>query len=80
MNSRKTLFAILGGVAITTVIGFLLAPYQDKSKRKKIVDKTKDYAENAEETIKDSVSNVKSRVKKISGDAERMINEGGSAK
>lgn len=80
MNSRKTLFAILGGVALTTAIGFLLTPYNDSSKRKKIVDKARDYADNAEETIKDSVANVKSRVKKMGEEAEQMVNEGGNAK
>lgn len=66
MNSRKTLFAILGGVALTTVIGFIFSPYKDSSKRKKIVDKARDYADSAEETITDSVANVKSQVKKMS--------------
>lgn len=78
MNSRKTLFAILGGVALTTAIGFLLKPYKDSSKQKKIVDKARDFADNAEETIKDSVANVKSRVKKMGEEAERMVNEGGN--
>ncbi|MGM0547528.1 MAG: hypothetical protein ACQEST_12500 [Bacteroidota bacterium] len=77
MDSKKTLFAIIGGVALTTAIGFLLTPYKDSSKRKKIVNKAKDYADNAEETIKGSVANVKSRVKKMGEDAQRMINEGG---
>ncbi len=76
MDSRKALFAILGGVALTTVIGFLLTPYKDSSKRKKIIDKARDYADIAEETIKDSAANVKSRVKKMGEDADRMVNEG----
>lgn len=77
MDSRKAIFAILGGVALTTVIGFLLTPYKDSSKRKKIIDKARDYADIAEETIKDSAANVKSRVKKMGEDADRMVNEGG---
>lgn len=77
MGSKKALFAIIGGAALTTVIGFLLTPYKDSSKRKKIVDKAKDYADNAEETIKGSVVNVKSRVKKMGEGTQRMINEGG---
>lgn len=77
MDTRKALFAILGGVALTTVIGFLLTPYKDSSNRKKIIDKARDYADIAEETIKNSAANVKSRVKKMGEDADRMVNEGG---
>ncbi len=78
MKSRKTLFAILGGVALTTVIGILSTSYRDTSKRKKIVDKAKDFANTAEETLKGSVANVKSRVKKMGEDTDRMVNEGGN--
>ncbi len=77
MDSKKTLFAILGGVALTTVIGFLLTPYKNSSKRKKIARKAKDYTDTAGETIKDSAANVKSRVKKMGKDVERMVNESG---
>ncbi|MDZ7694273.1 MAG: YtxH domain-containing protein [Balneolaceae bacterium] len=77
MDSRKKLFAILGGVALTTVIGLLLSPYKESSKRKKIVNKARDYADNAQETIKDSVDNVKKQLEKMGEEAERMANEGG---
>jgi gas vesicle protein len=77
MDSRKALFTILGGVALTTVIGFLLTPYKDSSKRKKIVKKARDYKDTVGETIKDSVANVKNQLKKMGEDADRMVNEGG---
>ncbi|WP_138431891.1 YtxH domain-containing protein [Fodinibius saliphilus] len=80
MDSKKVLFTLLAGAALTSVVGILLTPYKDSSKRKKIVDKARDYADNAEETIKDSVSNVKKRIKKMGEEAERMVNEGGNAK
>ncbi len=79
MESRKTLYAILGGVAFTTVIGILLTPYKESFRGKKIVEKARDYTDTAEETIKKSVANVKSRVKKMGEDADRMVNEGGNA-
>lgn len=59
MDSRKALFAILGGVTLTTVIGFLLTPYKGSSKQKKIVDKARDYIDTAGETVKDSIANIK---------------------
>ncbi len=78
MNSKKTLIALLAGAALTTVFSILLKPYKDSSKRKKIADKAKDYTDTAEETIKDSVVNVKNRLNKIAEDADRMVNEGGN--
>lgn len=79
MNSKKALFAILGSVTLTTVIGILLTPYRDSSRRKKIVEKARDYTDTLEETIKDSVGNVKNRLQKMGEDADRMVNEGGNS-
>lgn len=79
MNSKKALFAILGSVALTTVIGILLTPYRDSSRRKKIVEKARDYTDTAKETIKDSVANGKNRLQKMGEDVERMVNEGGNS-
>lgn len=76
MDSKKV-FAIVGGVALTTLIGILLTPYKSSSKRKKIVDKAKDHADTAKETIKESVANAKNQLKKMNEDADRMANEGG---
>lgn len=77
MNSKKALFGILGGVALTTVIGILLTPYRDSSRRKKIVEKARDYADTAEEAIKKSVGRSKNQLKKMDEDTDRMVNEGG---
>lgn len=65
MDSRKTLFTLLAGAAITTVIGILLTPYKDSSKRKKIGEKTRDYTDSVGEIVKDSVANVKNRFQKM---------------
>lgn len=78
MNSRKALFAILGGVALATVIGILLTPSKNSSRRKKFVEKARDYTDIAGETIKDSVANVKNRLKKMGEDSDRVVNEGGN--
>lgn len=77
MNSRNTLLAILGGVALTTAMGILLAPYRKSSKRKKLIGKARGYKNAVEDSIKESAGRVKTKVKKMGNDAERMINEGG---
>lgn len=79
MNSRKTLVAILGGVALATAVGILLTPYRDSSTRKKIVKKAKDYTDSVGEKMKESVANGNSRFEKMGEEVDRMINEGGSA-
>lgn len=78
MNSKKTLIALLAGAALTTVVGILLTPYRNSSKRNKIGDKVKDYTDTAEETIKESAAIVKKKLRKMGEDAERMVNEGGN--
>lgn len=78
MNLRNTLLAILGGVALTTVIGILLTPYRDTSGRKKIVEKARDHTDTLEENIKVSVVNGKTRLQKMDESVNRMVNEGGN--
>lgn len=79
MNSRNALLALFDGVVLTTLVGILLTPYKDSSKRKKTIEKARDHTDNAEETIKGSVVNGQNRLKKMSEDTERMVNEGGNA-
>lgn len=79
MNSRNALLALFGGVVLTTLVGILLTPYKDSSKRKKTIEKVRDHTDNAEETIKGSVVNGQNRLKKMSEDTARMVNEGGNA-
>ncbi|MDX1640393.1 MAG: hypothetical protein R3220_01760 [Balneolaceae bacterium] len=74
MDSRKALFALLAGAALTTVIGILLTPCRDSFKRNKITDKDKGAAE---ELVKDSVTKGKNQLKKMDEDVDRMVNEGG---
>ncbi|MDR8394342.1 hypothetical protein NC796_24550 [Aliifodinibius sp. S!AR15-10] len=77
MDSRKALFALLAGAALTTVIGILLTPYKDSFRRKTIADKGKDSPDAAEGLIKESVTNGKAQIRKMDEDADRMVNEGG---
>jgi gas vesicle protein len=77
MNSRKALFALLAGAALTTVIGILLTPYRDSSKRKKIAHKSNGTADEVRKELKETVSDVKKQIKTMEEDVDRMVNEGG---
>ncbi len=79
MDSRKALFVIFGSLALTTLIGILLNPYKDSSGQKKIGEKSSGDAGTAGETIKESDTKLKTRLKKMGEDANRMVNEGGNA-
>lgn len=65
MDSRKSLYALLAGAGLAAIIGILLTPYKNSSRRERIVEKAKDYADSAEETIKDSAASVKKQLKNI---------------
>lgn len=66
MDSRKSVYALLAGAGLATIIGFLVTPHRKPSRRERIVKKAKDYADTAEETVKDSVVSVKKQLKKMS--------------
>ncbi len=66
MDSRKSLYTILAGAGLATIIGILVTPHRKSSRRERIVKKAKDYADTAEETIKDSVVGVKKQLKRMS--------------
>lgn len=64
MNSKKAVFAILSGVALTTAVGILLTPYRKSSRRKRLINKARGYTDAAEETIIDSVADANYRFKR----------------
>lgn len=77
MDSRKALFALLAGVALTTVIGILLTPNKGSSKRKKHANKINGEIDEVREKLKETVSNVNDQKNAMYEDVNRMINEGG---
>lgn len=77
MNSRKVLFAILAGTALTTAIGILLTTYRNSSRRKKIADKLNSKFDGAKGVIKETFSDVKNQIKTMDEDVHRMVNEEG---
>lgn len=77
MNSKKTLFAIIAGAALTTAVGILLTPYKKSSKPKKIADKINGKVGEVKGVIGETFENVKNQIKTMDKDVDRMVNEGG---
>ena len=77
MDSRKALFALLAGAALTTVIGILLTPNKGSFKRKKHANKNNGEIDEVREKMKETVSNVKDQISAMDEDINRMVNEGG---
>lgn len=75
MNSRKVLYTLLAGAALTTVTGLL---FKDATKRKEIADKLNSKVNDAKGAIKETFSDVKSQIKTMDQEADRMANEGGN--
>lgn len=79
MDSKNALLAILGGVALTTIVGIILTPYKNSLRRKNVVEKAGDYTDPVRKTIRESVADVKNQVKIICEDADQMVNKGRNA-
>ena len=73
MNSSKVLLGILGGVAVGAIAGVLLAPASGKKTRKRIMNKTKDYAGDLKDQLNDLKNNVSHKFNGYLEDAKEVI-------
>lgn len=69
MKNNQALIGILGGVAVGTVLGILLAPEEGSKTRKKIIKKSTDAADDLKEKLS-SILNF------FSGNHNSLVNNG----
>ncbi|HQZ24323.1 MAG TPA: YtxH domain-containing protein [Flavobacterium sp.] len=75
MNSSKLVLGILGGVAAGALLGVLFAPEKGSKTRKKIVDKSKDFADDMKEKFEDLYSDVTDKYENLLHDAKGLVSK-----
>lgn len=73
MNSSKVLLGILGGVAVGAMAGILLAPDKGSKTRKKIIDKSKGFADDMKGKFGDLYENVTDKYDTLLQDAKGLV-------
>ena len=74
MKADKIILGVLGGVAVGALLGVLFAPEKGDKTRKKIIDKSNDYADE----LKDKLGTINRKYEKIWKEGESLIAEGKS--
>ena len=71
-SSGKVLLGVLAGIAAGATLGILFAPDKGSNTRKKIVDKSNDYADDLTERFNEFVDGVNKKVDSLSNKAGQM--------
>ncbi|SHG21680.1 Gas vesicle protein [Flavobacterium micromati] len=78
MKSDKIILGVLGGVAIGALLGVLFAPDKGDDTRKKIMDKSNDYADELKDKLDTLLGSITNKYEKLWKDGENIVAEGKS--
>ena len=73
MNSSKIALAVLGGIAAGAIAGILLAPDKGSKTRKKIVNKSKDFADDIKGKFEDLYENVTDKYENLLHNTNEVV-------
>lgn len=73
MNSSKIALGVLGGIAAGAIAGILLAPDKGSKTRKKIVNKSKDFADDIKGKFEDLYENVTDKYENLLQNTNEVI-------
>lgn len=76
MRTNKIVLGVLGGVAAGAVLGILFAPEKGSKTRKKILDKSQDYADGAKGKLETLVGSINKTYGNIRQDGKNLFAEG----
>ncbi len=76
MNAGKVILSIALGVAAGAVIGVLLAPEKGSETRRKITDKTNDYADGLKTKFNDFIESMLDKFDNVKTEAENLAHKG----
>ncbi|MDI5897549.1 YtxH domain-containing protein [Flavobacterium yafengii] len=78
MKADKIILGVLGGVAVGALLGVLFAPEKGDKTRKKIMDKSNDYADELKDKLDTLLGTINKKYEKIWSEGENLIAEGKS--
>ena len=78
MKADKIILGVLGGVAVGALLGVLFAPDKGDKTRKKIIDKSNDYADELKDKLDTLLGTINRKYEKIWKEGESLIAEGKS--
>ena len=78
MKADKIILGVLGGVAVGALMGVLFAPEKGDKTRKKIMEKSNDYADELKDKLDSLLGTVTSKYDKIRREGESLFAEGKS--
>ena len=78
MKADKKILGVLGGVAVGALLGVLFAPEKGDKTRKKIIDKSNDYADELKDKLDTLLGTINRKYEKIWKEGESLIAEGKS--
>ncbi|MFV5695338.1 YtxH domain-containing protein [Flavobacterium sp. LB3P122] len=78
MKTDKIVLGVLGGLAVGAILGIMLAPDKGDKTRKRIMDKSNDYADELKNKLDTLLSSINKKYEKIWSEGENMISEGKS--
>ncbi|MFN7099774.1 MAG: YtxH domain-containing protein [Flavobacterium sp.] len=75
MKADKVVLGILGGVAVGALLGVLFAPEKGSKTRKKIADKSADYAEELKSQIDALIGTIQKKYDAATEDGKDLVVE-----
>ena len=73
MKSSNVLLGVIAGAAAGALLGILFAPEKGSKTRRRILDKSKDYADELKEKFDDLLDNVSTKYENIMDDAKELV-------
>jgi gas vesicle protein len=78
MKPDKIILGVLGGVAVGALLGVLFAPEKGDKTRRKIMNKSNDYADELKDKLDTLLGSITQKYEKIWTDGENLIGQGES--
>ncbi|MEC5165672.1 gas vesicle protein [Flavobacterium sp. PL11] len=78
MKADKIILGVLGGVAVGALLGVLYAPEKGDKTRRKLMDKSNDYADELKDKLDVLLGSISDKYEKIWKEGESLVSEGKS--